>query len=127
MEPLLVVYDADCGVCQSSVDWLRKRDRRGRFRFSGNDGELPPGVSRDETEHTVVVIDGGRKLTRGAATSRLLRELRGWALLGRALRLPGVAWIADRGYDRFARNRHRISTALGLTSCPAPRDPPAST
>ena len=35
--------------------------------------------------------------------------------------------FADRGYDRFARNRHRISAALGLDSCPAPRDPPAST
>jgi predicted DCC family thiol-disulfide oxidoreductase YuxK len=127
MDPLLVVYDADCGVCQASVDWLRTRDRRRRLRFVGNDGQLPPGVSREETEHTVVVIDGGRKWTRGGAMSRILRELRGWALLGRALGLPGVAWIADRGYDRFARNRHRISAALGLTSCPAPRDPPAST
>jgi predicted DCC family thiol-disulfide oxidoreductase YuxK len=127
MDPLLVVYDADCGVCQASVEWLRRRDRRGRLRFAGNDGELPPGVSREETEHTVVVIDGGRTWTRGAAMSRILRELRGWALLGQALRLPGVAWIADRGYDRFARHRHRISAALGLTSCPAPRDPPAGT
>jgi predicted DCC family thiol-disulfide oxidoreductase YuxK len=124
---LLVVYDADCGVCQASVEWLRKRDRRGRLRFSGNDRDLPPGVSREETEHTVVVIEGARKWTRGAAMARLLRELRGWALLGRALRLPGIAWLADHGYDGFARNRHRISTALGLTSCPAPRDPPRST
>ena len=127
MEALLVVYDADCGVCQATVDWLRRRDRRRRLWFAGNDGELPPGVSREETEHTVVLIDGGRKWTRGAAMSRILRELRGWAFLGQALRLPGVAWIADRGYDRFARNRHRISAALGLDSCPAPRDPPAST
>jgi predicted DCC family thiol-disulfide oxidoreductase YuxK len=118
MDPLLVVYDADCGVCQASVEWLRKRDRRGR---------IPAGVSREETEHTVVVIDGARKLTRAAAMARLLRELRGWALLGLALRLPGIAWIADRGYDRFARNRHRISAALGLSSCPAPRDPPRTT
>ncbi|MFL5309945.1 MAG: thiol-disulfide oxidoreductase DCC family protein [Myxococcales bacterium] len=127
MEPLLVVYDADCGVCQASVEWLRRRDRRRRFRFAGNDGELPPGVTLEETEHTVVVVEGRRKWTRGAATSRMLRELGGWALLGRLLAVPGIAWIADRGYDRFARNRHRVSAALGLTSCPAPRDPPAST
>ncbi len=127
MEPLLVVYDADCGVCQASVEWLRKRDRRRRLRFAGNDGELPAGISREQTEHTVVVIEGARKWTRGAAMARLLRELRGWALLGQALRLPGIAWIADRGYDRFARNRHRISAALGLPSCPAPRDPPRTT
>lgn len=117
MEPLLVVYDADCGVCQASVAWLRQRDRRQRLRFVPNDGELPAGVAPAETEHTVVVLEGARKWTRGAATARLLRELRGWAILGYALRLPGIAWLADRAYDRFARNRHRISEALGMASC----------
>jgi len=117
MEPLIVVYDADCGVCQASVAWLGQRDRRGRLRFVPNDVELPAGVSPAETEHTVVVLEGARKWIRGAAAARLLRELRGWAILGRALRLPGIAWLADRGYDRFARNRHRFSEALGLASC----------
>ncbi len=104
MEPLLVVYDADCGVCQASVEWLRKRDRRGRLRFVGNDGEIPAGISREETEHTVVVIEGARKLTRGAAMARLLRELRGWALLGHALRLPGSARPTP---DHLAPRRRR--------------------
>jgi predicted DCC family thiol-disulfide oxidoreductase YuxK len=120
MEPLVVVFDADCGVCQASVEWLRKRDPRGRLRFVGNDGDLPPGVAREETEHTMVVLEGGRKFTRGAGVSRILRELRGWAAAGHLLRLPGIAWLADRGYDRFARNRHRVSAALGMTACAVP-------
>ena len=127
MEPLTIVYDADCGVCQASVAWLRKRDRRGRLRFAANDGELPPGVSREETEHTVVVLEGSRRWTRGRATSRVLRELPGWALIGHLLRLPGIAWLADRGYDRFARNRHRVSAALGLRACALPPDRPRPT
>jgi predicted DCC family thiol-disulfide oxidoreductase YuxK len=125
VEPLTVVYDADCGVCQASVDWARKRDHRGRLRFVGNDATLPEGVSLEETERTVVVTDGARKWTRGAAMARVLRELGGWSIVGRALRMPGIAWLADRGYDRFARHRHRVSAALGLSSCPVPRDPPA--
>ena len=127
MEPLIVVYDADCGVCQATVDWARKRDRRHRLRFVGNTGTLPAGVSPQETERTVVVLEGGHKWTRGAAMARVLRELRGWAILGRALRIPGIAWLADQGYDRFARHRHRVSSALGLSSCPVPRDPPTPT
>jgi predicted DCC family thiol-disulfide oxidoreductase YuxK len=127
VEPLLVVYDADCGVCQASIDWLRRRDRRGRFQFIGNDGHLPAGVSREETEHTLVVMEGERKRVRSSAIARLLTELRGWRIAGRLLQLPPIAWLADHGYDRFARNRHRISTALGLTSCPAPRRPPRGT
>jgi predicted DCC family thiol-disulfide oxidoreductase YuxK len=127
VEPLLVIYDADCGVCQASVEWLRNRDRRALFHFVGNEGELPAAVSREETEHTLVVIDGGRKLTRSAAMARIFDEVRGWTFVGRFLRLPGVSWVADRAYDRFARNRHRVSTALGLRSCPAPRRPPRNT
>jgi predicted DCC family thiol-disulfide oxidoreductase YuxK len=127
VEPLQVVYDADCGVCQASIEWLRRRDRRGRFHFVGNDGELPAGVSREETEHTVVVMEGARKRVRAAAVARLLAELPGWNVAAAVLQLPGIGWLADRGYDTFARNRHRISTALGMTSCPAPRRPPRST
>jgi len=124
VDRLLVIYDADCGVCQASIAWLQRRDRCGRFELRGNDGELPPGVSREETEHTIVVMEGTRRWTRGAAIARLLRELPGWSIVGSALRVPPIAWLVDRGYQKFARNRHRISTWLGLTSCPAPRHPP---
>ena len=119
---MIVVYDADCGVCQASVGWLRERDRRRAFQFIGNDAaELPAGVSREETEHTLVVLDGARKLTRAEAVARLLRELRGWSALGAALRVPGIKQLANWGYDRFARNRHRVSSALGIRACAVQR------
>src|SRR6266850_1945881 len=72
---MLVVYDADCGVCQASVAWIRKRDRRRVFQFLGNDvAELPPGISHEETEHTLIVLDGARKLVRADGVARILRE-----------------------------------------------------
>lgn len=122
MSVITVVYDADCGVCQASVAWLRRRDRRNVFQFVGNDvPTLPAGVDRPETEHTIVVLDGARKLIRADGVSFLLRQLRGWSLLGVALRVPGLRQLANRGYDRFAANRHRISAALGMRACALPR------
>lgn len=119
---MIVVYDVDCGVCQASVAWARKRDRKGAFQFVGNDAaELPAGVSREETEHTMVVLDGGRKLVRAEGVARVLQELRGWALAGAILRAPGIRSLADRGYVRFARNRHRVSAALGMRACAVPQ------
>ena len=57
---VIVVYDADCGVCQASMAWAKERDRKGVLQFVGNDvADLPAGVSRDETEHTMIVLDGG--------------------------------------------------------------------
>jgi len=118
---VVVVYDADCGVCQASVGWVTKRDRRGVFKFVGNDVEpLPPGVSRAETEHTMVVLDGARKTVRGDGVARILRELPGWSLLGALLGVPGIRQLANWGYDRFARNRHRVSAALGMRACALP-------
>lgn len=118
---LVVVYDADCGVCQASVAWVRKRDRRKAVGFIGNDvAALPAGVSREETEHTIVVLDGGRKLVRADGVARILRELRGWSALGAVLRTPGLRQLANLGYDAFAKRRHRVSAALGLRACAVP-------
>jgi predicted DCC family thiol-disulfide oxidoreductase YuxK len=119
---MVVVYDADCGVCQASVAWIRRRDRRSAVQFVGNDApELPAGVSRDETEHTIVVLDGGHKLVRADGVARILRELRGWSALGTVLRVPGLRQLGNLGYDAFARRRHRVSAALGLRACAVPR------
>ena len=134
---LIVIYDADCGVCQASVAWLRARDRSGLFRFVGNDAPaLPAGVSREETEHTVVVLEERpapagsspraglngrtRKYVRADAVARLLRELRAYSWLAPLLTAPGLRWLANRGYDQFAKSRHRISAALGLRACAVP-------
>jgi len=119
---VIIVFDADCGVCQASVAWAKKRDRRGVLQFVGNDApELPAGVSREETQHTMVVLDGARKLVRADGVARVLRELGGWAVAGAVLRVPGIRQLANRGYDRFATNRHRVSAALGLRACQLPQ------
>ena len=118
---MVVVYDADCGVCQASVAWLKERDRRGVFELIGNDvPDLPPGVSREETGHTVIVLDGARKLVRAEAVARILGELPGWAAAGAVLRAPGIRRVANWAYDKFARNRHRVSEALGMRACAVP-------
>ena len=121
---LVVVYDADCGVCQASVAWVRRRDRRSAIEFVGNDAAaLPASVSLEETEHTIVVLDGPRKWVRAEGVARILRELRGWSALGVVLRAPVLRQLANLGYDAFARRRHRVSAALGLRSCRVPGVP----
>jgi len=118
---MVVVYDADCGVCQASVAWVKERDRRRVFELVGNDvPDLPPGVSREETEHTMIVLDGARKLVRAEAVARILGELPGWAAAATVLRAPGIRRVANWAYDKFARHRHRISAALGMRACAVP-------
>jgi predicted DCC family thiol-disulfide oxidoreductase YuxK len=124
-EPLIVVFDASCGVCEATARFLERRVQPGTFRFVGNDEpELPPGVSREQAQETVVVVEGDQKWTQAAAVSRLLRELPAWAPLGKLLALPGIRGIAGVGYRAFARRRHRVSALLGLRACAVPKRPP---
>jgi predicted DCC family thiol-disulfide oxidoreductase YuxK len=117
--PLLVIYDGDCGVCQATVDWFGRRDLRGQLSFQSNAEPLPPEVKQEQTTHTVFAIDrsSGRQWVRAAALARMLAALPGWAVLGFLLRVPPISWFADLGYRLFARNRHRVSHALGLRAC----------
>ena len=118
---ITVVYDADCGVCQASAAFIRRRDPGGRFELIANDvPELPAGVDRAETEQTMVVLDGGRKLTRADGVARILRELPRWRVPAALLRVPGLRQAANAGYSLFARHRHRVSAALGMDACAVP-------
>ena len=119
-----IVYDQDCGVCQASVDFLRKRDAEGHFRFVGNESpELPADISRELTSDTVIVVDNsGKQFVRGAAVSQLLRAIPGfgWHVLGNAIAIPGIRTLADLSYRVFARHRHEVSAKLGLAACAVP-------
>jgi predicted DCC family thiol-disulfide oxidoreductase YuxK len=116
-------YDDSCGICTRTCQILAALDRFGRLSFVGSSQtgkwrhRIPPGL----TEQTIVVFDDrtGRMTTRSAAVARVLRALPWpWPLLA-IIALPGVRWVADRVYDLVARNRHRLSSWLGLTACRA--------
>lgn len=115
-----VVYDEDCGLCLETCRVALRLDRYARLTFVGN-GErpLPDGVTDELVERTVVVHDPatGRIYTRSAAVAEILDALPlGWVPAA-LLRLPGVRALADRGYDLVAKNRQRISLALGHEAC----------
>jgi predicted DCC family thiol-disulfide oxidoreductase YuxK len=62
---------------------------------------------------------------RAEAIAKLLRGLPGWRsfgyrILGILMSLPGMRWFARKGYDGFAKRRHRVSALLGLQACKVP-------
>jgi predicted DCC family thiol-disulfide oxidoreductase YuxK len=48
-----------------------------------------------------------------AALPEILRRLRGWRWAAALFRLPGAALVAPLVYRWVARNRYRISCAIG--------------
>ena len=119
MEIATLIYDAECAMCRSSALWLmrralssgtleilpcRSRVRQARF----------PQVAEERClEAMQLVLPDGRVLSGADAVPELLRRIRGWGWMAQVFALPGIRPLAHRGYGWVARNRMRISCALG--------------
>jgi predicted DCC family thiol-disulfide oxidoreductase YuxK len=116
-----VFFDADCGFCFFTVRVLARLDRFERLRFVSN---RSPEAERDGIdpaliERTVVVVcpASGRRWTHAAAFAEIFRALPCGTPVAALLSLPLVSAIADGVYNLVARNRARISVAMGLPVC----------
>jgi predicted DCC family thiol-disulfide oxidoreductase YuxK len=119
---LVVVFDGYCGLCNRTVRWLVRRDRRDRLRYVASESEIAAallarhGISLPDAESgpttiLVVLSFGGSEeqvLARSEAVLALLTELpQPWPAVAVAL-----GWIPrplrDLGYRLVARWRYRI-------------------
>ena len=114
--PLIVLFDARCGLCERSITWLRSRDRKGILLFAPNDGVTArlAGEPAGGEDAGLVVLEGSRRRVGAAGLARALRALGGaWALAGRALdALPRP--VADAAYSWIAGNRQSVSNLCDL-------------
>ncbi len=113
----IVLFDGVCNLCSGWVQFLLRRDRRGRFRFATLQSTAGQalvqrfGAAAGELE-TLVVIEAGeaggpdRAWVRGDAVLRLIRRLPlPWPLLSIGWLLPRP--LRDALYRFVARRRYR--------------------
>jgi predicted DCC family thiol-disulfide oxidoreductase YuxK len=120
---LKLLYDGGCPLCRREARWLARRCAAdGRLVLE--DISLPEfdatryGRTQDELMQVMHgVLPDGRMVTRVAAFREAYRVAGlGWLLAPTAW--PGIRWLADRGYEWFARNRLAIGRLLGAKECP---------
>ena len=111
--PVIVHYDDDCGVCSASVRALRRiTDEAVTFDPARRleDAEL-----RRLSQEAIVVTGEGGPWTGAPAVAEILRHAGPVGTVAAStLGWPGVRTVADLAYRAVARNRSRISQALGL-------------
>jgi len=107
----ILLFDGVCNLCNASVQWVLKHDRRGEFRFSALQSELGQQLLLQHglaSEHfdTVVLVVGEQIFLRSDAPLEIVRRLGGlWRLLYFFKILPRP--LRDAVYNFVARNRYR--------------------
>lgn len=109
---MIVVFDAQCLLCNGWVQFLLRRDGKGLFKFASIQGATgqqllaKQGLKVDGLQ-TLLLIDGERTWQHTAAIFRVLHGL-GWPW-----RMAWLAWLVpaifrDPLYRLLARNRYRV-------------------
>ena len=82
----IVLFDGVCNLCNRSVQFIIKRDKKKLFRFAplqGKNGQQllqQYGLPAEEL-HSFVLIDSGNVYTKSTGILKLLKKLgRGWQL-----------------------------------------------
>ncbi len=107
-----LLYDGDCPLCRREARFLERRNLNGWLAFE--DIAAPgfdPAVYQTTREELMRVIHGvfpdGRIVTRLEVFRQAYRAIGlGWLLAPTAW--PGLRWLADLGYEWFARHRIAI-------------------
>lgn len=107
----IVFFDGVCGLCNTSVDWILKKDKSALHVFSPLQGSaaslaLSPFELRDLS--TIVLLKKGRLYKRSEAIAEILIELPGfWRWAGYFLKRIPLP-LRDLGYDLIAKSRYTL-------------------
>lgn len=118
-------YDADCGFCQTSVEWLLGKARPDTFDpIAYQDDEAMrkfPMVDLTLADKGIQVLKADGELwAKAKAVGYCLSLVPGWRWAGHFILFPLVAPFAAVGYAVVAANRQRISKLIGKKSCRIP-------
>ncbi|RZJ10961.1 MAG: thiol-disulfide oxidoreductase DCC family protein [Haliea sp.] len=108
---MIVVFDAQCLLCDGWVRFLLRHDKQQRLRFASMQGRqgaalLQRAGLQVEGLQTLLLVDGERSWQHTAAILRILHALGGF------WRLAWIGWgvpapLRDALYRWLARNRYR--------------------
>lgn len=110
-EQPIILFDGVCNFCNSAVNFVIKRDKKGRLFFTplqGSTGrQLLKQYDLPLTEmNSFVFIDKGKAYTRSTASLKVCRYLSGlWPLCYGFIIVP--AFIRNGIYDWISRNRYK--------------------
>jgi predicted DCC family thiol-disulfide oxidoreductase YuxK len=105
----IILFDGVCNLCNSSVQFIIKRDPKGRFKFASLQSEIGQLLLEQHGFHngvdSFVLIENQRIYFKSSAALKVCRNLNGiWKVFSILRILPPV--FRDFFYDIVAKNRY---------------------
>jgi predicted DCC family thiol-disulfide oxidoreductase YuxK len=107
----IVLFDGVCNLCNATVQFLIKRDRKKKLRYASLQGSFGQKTLRDfglnaAAPASFILLDGGQIYTHSSGALRVLSHLGGfWKVLSWLEVVP--RFVRDGVYNIIARNRYR--------------------
>lgn len=108
----IILFDGVCNLCNSTVSFLIKRDKRDLFRFAALESETGKALLRkygiaEEQESTLFYLRNNDCLKQSTAVIYILKDLGGiWKCFYPLIYLPRQ--VRDTAYTFISRNRYRF-------------------
>lgn len=120
----IILFDGVCNLCNSSVQFILKRDPAGKFKFAPLQGETGQrllkkhGISTDI--NSIVLIEHEKVFIKSNAAIRVGRQLTGaWKMASAFNIIP--RFIRDFLYDIVANNRYKWFGKTESCILPSPK------
>ncbi len=120
--PPVVLFDGVCKLCNRSVNFILRIDRKGRLKFASLQSNYGRTILTTHGRHTdpmdtMMLLEGNRLSTKSTALIRMAHYMGGvWPLAKLTLIIP--RFMRDALYDVLARNRY--SYYGKYDTCPLP-------
>ncbi len=121
----IILFDGVCNLCNSSVQFIIKRDKNDVFRFAALQSEIGEklvrerGIDTSKVDSIILIQPEVAYYVKSDAALRIAKSLSGiWPVLGAFLWLP--SGLRDLIYDLVARNRYRIFGKRDACMVPTP-------
>lgn len=108
---MVVLFDGVCNLCNSSVQFILKHDKKSQFLFASLQGTYGQeqlkrlGLSQ-ENFNSFMLLENGELYSKSTGALRMLKHLgKGWQLLYVFIIVP--KFIRDGVYSIIANNRYR--------------------
>jgi len=122
---MIILFDGVCNFCNSTINFLIDRDKKGVFKFAALQSEPGREILKKHNITTLTDFDSvilekdGKLYQKSDAALEIARSMNGlWKLLYGFKIIP--KFIRDFVYDLVAKNRYRLMGKMDACRLPTP-------